>query len=454
MSIKSINPANQELLAEFDMMSWEEVENKIQKANESFNKFKNTSFEERKALMHKLGDIMEANIEELAKLDSLEMWMLYKDALWDVKKSVSNVRFFADNAEKYLADKRFDEEWVKWKIVYQPLWAIFSVMPWNFPYNQVLRSVVPNIMAGNVVLMKHASNVPQVAQKIEDLFIQAWFEEGIYTNLFIPHDFTEKIVAHKHIIWANVTGSEMIWRKIWELAGKNLKPSVLELGGNDAFVVLDTDDVDTAVSCAIKWRFSNHGQKCNSSKRFIVVDSVYEEFKEKFVSKVKSMKVWDPFDESSDIGPLAKASAVDEIHRQVSETLDKWADLLAGGEKLEWNWNYYLPTVLENVSKDSPAYKEEIFGPVAPLIKVADVDEAIQVINDSEFGLGCSVYGDSKEDKMKVAMNSDVANVFIDGVVTSFANLPYGWIKNTGYGKELGEAWLKAFVNEKVIVES
>jgi len=452
--IQSINPTTQEVMKTYDTMTREQVEEKIQKAHHAFLARKKTSFQERSRLMNNLTQVMKQQTDELAQLDTMEMGMLYKDAKGDVTKSMSNITYFADNAAALLADKPFDQDGLKGKIIYQPKGVIFSIMPRNYPYNQALRSAIPNIMAGNVVLMKHASNVPQVAEKLEQIFLAAGFPEGVYTNLFIPHDFTEKIIAHPYVIGANVTGSEIVGKELWSLAGKYLKPSILELGGNDAFVVLETKDIDNVVKQGVKGRFSNHGQKCNSSKRFIVIDSMYDAFVEKFTQAVQALKVGDPMDESTDIGPLAKISAVKFIDEQVQKSIQQWARVLTGGKRAEELWsNYYLPTVLVDVAPGMPVFDEEVFGPVAPIIKANSLEEILELINNSVYGLWCSIFGDDLESKKFLAEHVEVSNAFLDKVVTSYAFLPYGGIKNTGYGKELSEHGLKAFMNEKVIVE-
>ncbi|MDD3120729.1 MAG: aldehyde dehydrogenase family protein, partial [Candidatus Gracilibacteria bacterium] len=389
--------------------------------------------------------------EELAKLDTLEMGMLYKDALGDIEKSASNARFFADNTEKLVAPKTI-EDGVKAKIIYEPMGIVFSIMPWNYPFNQALRSVIPNIMAGNTVLMKHASNVPQTAAKIEELFRQAGFPEGVYTNLFIPHDFTEKIIADPRIIGVNVTGSNTVGRQVGNLAGKYLKPSLLELGGSDAFILAQTNDVDKAVAQAIKGRFSNSGQKCNCSKRFFVVESVYEEFVTKFKVAVENLKVGDPMNAETQIGPLAKEGGLIELDNQIQDSIKAGATLLVGGKRLPQAGNFYAPTLLTDVKPGMRVFDEETFGPVAPVIKVKDIKEAVQMANNSKYGLGCSVFGDNEEDLNYVINNIETGNVSVNKIVTSYANLPYGGIKDSGYGKELGENGIKAFTNEKVVV--
>ena len=450
--IQSINPYNNELLKEFDYFTDDELEQKISKAQQAFWIWKKTSYEEKVKLFKKLYEIMMAQKEELAKLNTLEMWMLYSDALWDITKSSSNILFFADNAKDYLASKEINEHWVKARIVYEPMGIIFSIMPWNYPFNQVLRSVIPNLIAWNVVLLKHASNVPQVAVKLEELFKEAWFPEWVYTNLFITHDKTEKIIADFRIKWTNVTGSDVVWREVWKLSWMYIKPSIIELGWNDAFIVWNVKNVDSVVSKAVKARFSNNWQKCNSSKRFIVLEAVYDEFLSKFKTQVEALKIWDPMDTTTNIWPLAKKSAVDTIEKQVSETISAWAELVTGWERISWAWAFYKPTILAWIKSWMKTFEEETFGPVASVIKASDIYDAVKLANDSVYGLWASIFTDDETELNYVLENVEVWNIAINNWVTSYANLPYWGIKNSWYGKELWEKWVKAFVNEKVIV--
>ncbi len=452
MTAKSINPTTLELLKEFPFINETELESKIWKAELAFKVWKNTPYTEKVEKFKKLYELMMSQKEELAKLNTLEMWMLYTDAIWDITKSSSNILFFCDNASKYLAPKEVAEHWVKAKIVYEPLGIIFSIMPWNYPFNQVLRSVVPNIIAWNVVLMKHASNVPQVAQKLEDLFREAWFPEGVYTNLFIPHDFTEKIIADFRIKWTNVTGSDIVGREVWRLSWKYIKPTIIELWWNDAFVVWHVADMDVTVAKAVKGRFSNNWQKCNCSKRFIVIEDVYEEFVEKFKTSVETLKIWDPMNKDTQIWPLAKSSAVDGIHKQVTQTISEWAKLLTWWEKLDGAGCFYKPTILVDVKPWMTTFEEETFGPVASIIKAKDFSDAINLTNNSKYWLWASIFSSLDEELNYAIENVETWNIAINSVVTSYANLPYWWIKESWFGKELWEKWVKAFVNEKVVI--
>ena len=450
-TIQSINPYTQEVNAEFHLFTHEQIDARIHKAQKAFETWKNLKKSEKKELFLKLADTFDKNKEEMARIQTIEMGMLYKESLWGLKNTVSLTQWFAHNFEEILADEEFESEWVKGKTMYDPLGVIFGVAPWNFPFNQVLRAAIPNIIAGNTVVYKHASNVPMAAKMIEDLFLEAGFPEGIYQNLFISSRDTEYVLAKEEIKWVNLTGGEKAGEAIWSFAGKMLKPSVLELGGNDAFIVCDSDNLEKVAEEAVKARIANGGQKCNSSKRFIVTNENYEEFKHHFIEKMSSLKIGDPMDPETQIPPLAKASAVDEIGKQVEQTLKEWGKLLTGGKKLDIEGNFYAPTIIE-VDETMTSYKEEVFGPVASLIRVDDLDEAIELANDSDYGLCGCVYGDNPEQTLKVAEQIHTGMVFINKPAGSKASLPFGWVKKSGYGKENGPEGLKAFTNKKVIV--
>lgn len=450
MKIQSINPYNNELNAEFDTLTNEELESKIQLAQESFCEWKNVSNLEKKELFLKLASILLENKEELAKLNVIEMWMTYKNALSDISKSSAGIEWFANNFEEILQDRKITEGGLDGKIIYEPLWVLYSVAPWNFPFNQVFRNAIPNILAWNTVLNKHASNVPMVAQKIEELFLEAGFSKWVFQNLFITPDMSEYIISHGLVRGTNITGWETAGRSIWSFAWENLKPSLLELGGSDPFLVLENNNLDRIIGDAVKARLWNSGQKCNSAKRFIVLEKYYDEFCEKFSKQMSEQKVWDPMDESTVVGPLAKQSLVDEIEWQVQDSIDAWSRLLTGWKR--WEGNLFPPTVLSDVTPGMRVFDEEVFGPVAPVVKAQDINHAIELANMSQFGLGCSLYGDDIDSLKSIVSKIEAWNVCINKIVTSYPFLPYGWIKHSWYGKELWENGLKAFVNEKVVI--
>lgn len=398
-------------------------------------------------------EVLEAKKGDLAKLDTLEMGMPLADAAGDISKSIGTIKYFRDNTEKLLAPKSFDEAGAKGRIIYEPLGVLYCVTPWNFPFNQVIRSTIPNIIAGNTVLVKHASNVPQAAIALEAAFLEAGFPEGIYTNLLIPSSFSESIIAHRAIVGVTLTGGDKAGRVIGSLAGKYLKPSVLELGGSDPLVVLDNNRLDEIVKSAISGRMSNCGQKCNSSKRFIVLEKYYEEFCRKFAQGMSELVVGDPMELTTKVGPIAKEDMLEEIASQVEDSIRAGAKLLTGGVRLDRPGYFYAPTVVADAKPGIRVFDEEVFGPVAAVSMARDIDELIELANASRYGLGCSIFGDDRAQIDYVASRVEAGNIAINKIVTSYAFLPYGGIKDAGYGKELGEHGIKTFMNEKVIVE-
>lgn len=452
MNAISINPTNWEKIFETPYISKEELINKIEIAKKWYQIWKNKSFEERWEMLIKLTKIMSENKEELARLNTLEMWMLYKDALWDVSKSISNITYFAIEWKNLLKDEEIENSWIKAKIVYEPLWIVYCVAPWNYPYNQVFRSTIPNLIAWNVVVVKHASNVSQVSIKIQEMFIEAWFPEWVFTNLIIPSSFSEDIIKNEWVVWVTITGWDKAWRNIWTLAWQYLKPSVLELWWNDSFIAINYKDIDKLTDFAINARLSNCWQKCNSSKRFIILEDIYEEFIEKLTSKVKSLKVWDPFLIETQIWPIAKEDALNEIHEMVTQSINAWAKLATWWKKIEWSGFFYEPTIIYDVKKWMKVFDEEVFGPVISIIKAKNKEEIISLANDSMYWLGASIFGDDINEVEELAKKIEVWNIRINKIVTSYSFLPYWWIKNSWYGKELWERWIKTFCNQKVIV--
>jgi succinate-semialdehyde dehydrogenase/glutarate-semialdehyde dehydrogenase len=380
------------------------------------------------------------------------MWMTYKNALSDVSKSASWILWFANNFERLLQDKDFSEWWINWKIVYEPLGVLYSVAPWNFPYNQVFRNAIPNIIAWNTVINKHASNIPIVAQKIEELFLEAGFPKWIFTNLFISPWDSDYIIKNKYISGTNITWWEYAGKTIWKLAGNNIIPSILELWWNDPFLVLENNNLDRIINDAVSARLWNCGQKCNSAKRFIVLSKYYDEFCDKFSKQMSEITIWDPMNNYNIMWPLAKQSMLNEIQLQIDESIKKWAIVLTWWKYLNYDKNLYPATVLKDVIPGMKVFDEEVFWPVAPVIKANNLDHAIELANNSKFGLWCSLYWDDIWELKKVSKLIETWNVFINKIVTSYPFLPYWWIKDSWYGKELWERGLKNFVNEKIIV--
>jgi succinate-semialdehyde dehydrogenase / glutarate-semialdehyde dehydrogenase len=450
--IQSVNPYNEEINWEFEVLSLEEIDKKLEIAYDAYLSWKNTPHNEKKELFLKLANVVENEIENLARMETIEMWRLYKDSLNWLKNTANLIRWFANNFENILKEEEYETEWVKVITQYDSIWVIFGIAPWNFPFNQVLRAAVPNILAWNTQIYKHASNVPLAWIEIEKLFLNAWFPVWVYQNIIVSSSDTEYIISKKEIAWVNLTWSEWAWRTIWALAWKYLKPSVLELGWNDAFIICDTKNLEQIAIEWVKARTSNNWQKCNSSKRFIVREKDYDEFLVHFKKHMESLSIWDPFDEKIDVWPLAKKDLVEEIDKQVQKTINEWARLITWWKKLNSRWYFYLPTILADVTNEMTSYKEEVFGPVASVIKVKDLDEAIRVANNSDFWLCWCVYWDNEEQLKAVASKIETWMVFINRPAWSKASLPFGWVKKSWYWKENWPEGLRAFTNRKVIV--
>lgn len=455
-TLKSINPLTQEIQATKVTLDDTGLIQTIQQAHRTYLAWRETSFDERKELFLKLADCIDAKNEELARLETIEMWRIFSVAKKWLRKTADLIRWYANNAEKYLASREFAHDGLTGAIQYDPLGVIYGIAPWNFPFNQVLRAAVANIIAGNTTVYKHASNVPLCAQAIHDCFLEAWFPEGVYTNIYIQASQSEMVLSHDAIAWVNITWSEWAWSAIWSLAWKYLKPSVLELWWNDAFILADHDDTDAMAAKAVACRISNGWQRCNASKRFIVLDKHYDAFVEALTKHMESEIVWDPMDSQTTIPPLAKKSLVEEVDRQVSETIEQWARCLTGWKKLSVDWfpkgNFYAPTVLVDVTPAMTAYKEEIFWPVASVIKSSSIQESIALANNSEFWLSAVVFWDDEEQCKHIASKLEWWMIFINNPAWSQASLPFGWVKKSGYGKENWSDGLRAFTNKKAIV--
>ena len=451
-TIKSINPYNGDVNAEFELLTDEQINEKIKIANNAYLEWSKTSFDYRRKMFHKLADVIEADLEEYAKLQTIEMWMLYKNSVWWLKATANLIRWFADNAEKVLWEKSWEECWMKGKYVYDSLWVIYWIWPWNFPYNQVLRAAVPNILAGNTTVYKHASNVPMCAKQIEDFFKKAGFPEGVYTNLFISSSKSELIISNKFIRWVNLTGSEQAGSVVWSLAWKYLKPSVLELWWNDPMLLLDHTNTKEMVAKTQACRLIDSGQRCNSSKRFIILEKHYDEFVEELKKYVENLKIWDPMDISTQVQPLPKKSSIETVDKQVKQSIKDWARLVTWWKIIWERNNFYAPTILADVKKWMTCYDEEIFWPVFSIIKSKNIEESIKIANDSEYWLSAVVYWDDIEQCREVAMQLQWWMIFINQPAKSQAHLPFGWVKKSWYWKENWAEGLKAFTNKKVII--
>ena len=451
MGIASINPTTGETLKTFEPLNKNKIEEKLARAAEAFKRYRTTSFATRAETMIHAAEILERDKSELGRLMTLEMGKPFKAAVGEAEKCAWVCRYYADNAQHHLADQIVDTNAKKSYVHFQPLGPVLAVMPWNFPFWQVFRFAAPALMAGNVGLLKHASNVPQCAQAIEDVFRRAGFPEGAFQTLLIGSDAVEAILEDRRIVAVTLTGSEPAGRSVASIAGRNIKKTVLELGGSDPFVVMPSTDLDKAVETAVKARTINNGQSCIAAKRFIVADEIYEEFSRKFVERMNNLRVGDPMEESTDIGPLAKPQILKDLSDQVENAIASGARVLTGGHRLDRPGNFFAPTVLDNIDPSTPVSCEEIFGPVAMLFRVKSIDEAISIANATSFGLGSAAWTNDPAEQSKFIERLDAGCVFINGMVASDPRLPFGGVKNSGYGRELAAFGIREFVNIKTV---
>ena len=398
MAIATINPTTGQTLKTFEALTDSQADQKIQRAAETFPAFRKLSFADRARMMSKAAEILESEKESVARLMTTEMGKTFRSAVDEVAKCAWACRYYAEHAERFLGDEVIQTTASRSFVRYQPLGVILVVMPWNFPFWQVFRFIAPGLMAGNVGLLKHASNVPQCALKIEEILKKAGFPEGAFQTLLIGSDKVDRILDDPRVVAATLTGSEDAGIAVGSGAAKRIKKVVLELGGSDPFIVMPSANLDEAVTTGVKARVVNNGQSCIAAKRFIVADQIADKFERAFVSRMESLILGDPFDEKTDVGPLATADAVTSLHADVRKTIEAGARLLTGGKPVERAGNFYMPTVLTNIPKDSPAYREELFGPVASIFRVKNVDEAIRIANDSQFGLGASAWTNDKSE--------------------------------------------------------
>ncbi|HVB87988.1 MAG TPA: NAD-dependent succinate-semialdehyde dehydrogenase [Candidatus Dormibacteraeota bacterium] len=452
MAIATINPATGELLKSFEPLSDSQINDKIRRAAEVFPKFRALTFAQRAQMMRKAGDILESEKNAIARLMTTEMGKTLRSAVDEAVKCAWVCRHYADCAEAFLADEIIQTNATRSYVRYQPLGIILVVMPWNFPFWQAFRFIAPGLMAGNVGLLKHASNVPQCALKIEEVLCRAGFPEGVFQTLLIGADKVDRILDDPRIAAATLTGSEEAGVSVGTGAAKRIKKVVLELGGSDPFVVMPSANFDEAVATAVKARTINNGQSCIAAKRFIVAESIADRFEREFVARMQTLRVGDPMDEKTDVGPLANPDAVKSVHEAVQKTVQAGARLLVGGKPAEGPGNFYLPTVLADVPPDSPAYREEIFGPVASIFRVKDIDDAIRVANDSRFGLGASTWTNDPAEQERFINELEAGMVFINQMVASDPRLPFGGIKHSGFGRELSVHGIREFTNIKTVV--
>jgi succinate-semialdehyde dehydrogenase/glutarate-semialdehyde dehydrogenase len=451
MAIATINPATGETLQTFQPLTSAEIEQKLQLAVTAFRAERKTSFAERARRMLKAAEILERDKEKFAKLMTLEMGKPYKAAIGEAVKCTTACRYYAENAEKFLADEVIDTGSGKSFIRYLPIGPVLAVMPWNYPFWQVIRFAAPALMAGNVGLLKHASNVPQCAVAIEKLFLEAGFPAGAFQTLLIGSGQVDAILSDRRVMAATLTGSEQAGIEVGVSAAKRIKKVVLELGGSDPFIVMPSADLDAAVATAVEARVLNNGQSCIAAKRFIVAEAIAAEFEKKFIQRMENLRIGDPFDEKTELGPLATADAVKSLDADVQKSVKAGAKLLTGGKPLKLPGNYYAPTVLTNIPKDSPAYGEEFFGPVALLFRVNNIDEAICLANDVRFGLGASAWTNDDRERERFINELESGMVFINKMVASDPRIPFGGVKSSGHGRELSANGIREFMNIKTV---
>lgn len=451
MAFQSTNPFTNRVEAEFEEHSTSYVESVLERSAHSYQSWSRESYESRAKRFIILADLLEEKKEELAQLMTLEMGKVISEGKAEIEKCAWVCRYYADNAASFLKDEPLASDAQKSWISYEPLGTVLAIMPWNFPFWQVFRFAAPTLMAGNCGLLKHASNVPQCSQAIEDIFVEAGFPVGAFQHLFISSDRVESLIEDERVKAVTLTGSEYAGSKVAEAAGKNIKSTVLELGGSDPFIVLDDADLDKTARTAAKARLINTGQSCIAAKRFIVVERIYDEFLEKFMAFMKTYVPDDPTIDSTKIGPMASLDFAKDLKEQVDQSVQKGAKIALGGKLMEKEGAFFEPTILTDVEPGMPAYEEELFGPVAIVIKVKDAEEAIKVANDSVYGLGGSVWTADQEKGIEVARRVETGAMFINQMVASDPRLPFGGIKNSGYGRELSHLGIRAFVNQKTI---
>ena len=451
MTIASINPATGETLKIFEALSDSQIEEKLRLAVSAFLEFRETTFAERAARMMKAAEILESDKEKLGRVMTTEMGKTYRSAVEEAAKCAWVCRYYAENAERFLADELAEIPGSKSFVRYRPLGPILAVMPWNYPFWQVFRFIGPSLMAGNVGMLKHASNVPQSALLIEDVLLRAGFAKGVFQTLLIGSGSVARILSDPRVKAATLTGSEGAGVQVGVAAATDIKKVVLELGGSDPFIVMKSANLEQAVAVGVKARVLNNGQSCIAAKRFIVEESIADEFERLFVSKMEALKVGDPFDEHTDVGPLATADGLKELDADVQKTIQAGARLLTGGKRLNQPGNYYLPTVLTNIPEGSPAACGELFGPVASLFRAKNAEDAIRIANSSPFGLGASAWTNDSSEREKFINGLESGMVFINRMVASDPRLPFGGVKRSGHGRELAVFGIREFMNIKTV---
>ncbi|CAN5344412.1 NAD-dependent succinate-semialdehyde dehydrogenase [soil metagenome] len=448
MEFKSINPYNGKEIKTYKEHSEIEINSILEKSQTAFQSWRQVPVEERCKLLKKAADVLKKNVDKYAKTMTLEMGKPISEAKGEIEKCAWVCEYYAENAERFLADELIKTDASESFISHDPIGTVLAIMPWNFPFWQVFRFAAPTLAAGNTGLLKHATNVLGCGEHIEDVFKEAGFPDGVFQNLIIHHDKMEKIIGHDAVKAVTLTGSERAGKSVGSLAGKYLKKSVLELGGNNAFVVLEDADMEQAVETGLKARMMNSGQSCIAAKRFILVGDAYEKFLPRFLEGVQSIKRGDPMDESTEIGPMARKDLADELHEQMEKSVNQGAKLELGGKQ---DKTFYEPTILSNVKPGMPAFDEETFGPLAAIIKAKDEEEAFELASNSRYGLGVTVFTRDTEKARKLIGKVPDGAFFVNELVKSDPRLPFGGTRNSGYGRELSREGIHEFVNKKTV---
>ncbi|SEA52754.1 succinate-semialdehyde dehydrogenase / glutarate-semialdehyde dehydrogenase [Flavobacterium gillisiae] len=448
---KSINPATGETIKEYTRISTNEALEKIAASKKEFHQWKQKTFEERAKLMYALADVLDSNKEEYAQLATREMGKVIGQARKEIEKCAWVCRYYAEHAATLLADEDVKTEATKSYVTFQPSGVVLAVMPWNFPFYQAIRFAAPSLMAGNTGVLKHASNVQGCALAIEEAFLKAGFPKGVFTNLNVDSKDVKKLIEDKNIAAITLTGSDAAGRSIAAIAGQNLKKTVMELGGSDAYIILDDVDLEKATDLATLGRLQNNGQTCIAAKRFIVHDAIYDDFLALFTTKMKAAKMGEPTNEDSYYGPMARLDLRDELHEQVQKTIQQGGRLVLGGTIPEGKGAYYPASILVDLKPGMEAFDNELFGPVASVIRAKDDAHAVELANNSQFGLGSGVFTKDIQRGEKLALQLEAGSSFVNKLVVSDPRLPFGGIKNSGYGRELAAYGIREFVNTKTI---
>ena len=451
MSIQSLNPATEELVENFQTYSHTQVNEALEQAHQTFMKWRTTSFAERAAHLHSVAAHLREHKATLARLATLEMGKPIVEAEAEVEKCAWNCDFYADNAAKFLADEHVTSNAAESYISFQPLGVVLALMPWNFPYWQVFRFAAPALMAGNTAVLKHASNVSLCALEIERVLQEAGLPQGILRTVLVPGAETRQLIEDPRIAAVTLTGSDSAGVAVASASGHVLKKTVLELGGSDAFIVLDDADLDAAAQMAVRARFQNTGQSCIAAKRFIVVESVAATFEQKFVEYTAQLRVGDPFDRQTQVGPMARGDLREALEKQVAASVKMGAKVLLGGHALPGKGFFYAPSIVTAVTPDMPLFREETFGPVAAVIHARDTDHAIALANNSDFGLGGNLWTRNIDRARDIARRLETGGVFINGMTASDPRLPFGGVKRSGYGRELSTFGIREFVNIQTV---